>query len=146
MLSSKFLITLLIKLSANTRMSTNTAPSSVPFPVSICTPRPLSFICTDIWNGLRMKAKCLNEPPLDTQSNASAEDTKLIDSFYCGSLTELTSGLTTLPVLKISRKAPYCDAHLLCCCDIHSVSTSMENPGHAEFCTPMRGPCNLNEI
>jgi len=22
------------------------------------------------------------------------------------------------PAIKISRKAPYCDAHLLCCCDM----------------------------
>lgn len=99
-------------------------PGSVPLPGSICTPRPLSFfVCTGMWDGLRMKVKCLNEPHLDLPSNVSAEDTKLIDSFYCGSLRELTSGLTTTPVFKISRKAPYCDAHSLCSCDSCGVST-----------------------
>lgn len=58
---------------------------------------PMASVCTDLWNGLRMKVTCLNEPHLDTQLNVSAEDTKLIDSFYCGSLMELTSGLTTPP-------------------------------------------------
>lgn len=93
-------------------MFINTDPSSAPFPVSVCIPRTLSFDCADFWNGPRMKVTCFNEPHLDPQSNVSAEDTKLIDSFYCTSLMELTSGLTTPPAFKISRKAPYCGSSL----------------------------------
>lgn len=44
--------------------------------------KPPCFVCTGIQDRLKMKVVCSNEPHIDSQSSVSAEDTKLIDSFY----------------------------------------------------------------